>query len=96
VSGDLERDPPLVDARSRLVRPIPTRLTRPISLEVASENQTFPSGPATTSVGKLLAVGTGNCSMVPDVEIDPTVFAAPVVNHRFPSGQAAIPPGGQP
>jgi len=82
VSGDLERDPPLVDARSRLVD--------------ASENQTFPSGPATTSVGKLLAVGTGNCSMVPDVEIDPTVFAAPVVNHRFPSGPAAIPPGGQP
>src|SRR6516164_3600975 len=71
----------------------PSGVMRPMRLTLPSENQMFPSGPATMPSGPASAVGTGNSVTAPDVVIRPTLLPAFSQNHSVPSVAGAIPIG---
>src|SRR5215468_8905894 len=66
---------------------VPDGVTRPISFELKSVNQTFPSGPPATPRG--LPV-TGNSVIAPAGVIFATLFPRNSTNQTLPSGPAAI------
>ena len=71
----------------------PAGVMRPMRLRWASENHTFPSGPATIPSGPASAVGTGNSVIAPDVAIRPILLPAFSQNHNAPSGAGVMPIG---
>ena len=71
----------------------PSGVMRPMRLMWASENHTFPSGPAKMPSGPAPAVGTGNSVMAPAVVIRPIRLPAFSQNHSAPSAAGVIPIG---
>src|SRR5215470_1592004 len=71
----------------------PPGVMRPTRLTLPSENQMFPSGPATMPSGPAPTVGTGNSVIAPDVVIRPILLPAFSQNHNAPSAAGVIPTG---
>src|SRR6266404_343273 len=71
----------------------PPGVMRPMRLTWASENHTFPSGPATMPSGPALAVGRANSVIAPDVVIRPILLPAFSQNHNVPSAADVMPIG---
>src|SRR5437773_1562074 len=63
----------------------------PILSPLYSVNHRFPSAPAATKAGLLLAVGVGNSVITPAVVILAMPLEPNSVNHRLPSGPTVIP-----
>ena len=63
----------------------------PILSPLYSVNHRFPSAPAATKAGLLLAVGMGNSVITPAVVILAMPLEPNSVNHRLPSGPTVIP-----
>src|SRR6266436_8886895 len=72
---------------------VPSGVMRATRLTWASENHTFPSGPATMPSGQAPAVGRANSVIAPDVVIRPILLPAFSQNHNAPSAPDVMPIG---